>query len=58
VICRELHSQGSVHNALNILIHVFESNNGQQGNFYLAVHLDADPRAGENVPESIEGVAV
>jgi len=29
------------------------------GNFYLAVHLDAsDPRAGENVPDSIEGTPV
>jgi hypothetical protein len=28
------------------------------GNFYLAVHLDADPRAGENVPDSIEGAPV
>jgi hypothetical protein len=31
VICCELRSQDSLHNAVNILIHVFESNNGQQG---------------------------
>jgi hypothetical protein len=29
------------------------------GNFYIAVHLDAtSPRAGENVPQSIEGAPV
>jgi len=29
------------------------------GNFYLAVHLDAsNPRAGGNVPDSIEGAPV
>jgi hypothetical protein len=29
------------------------------GNFYLAVHLDAtNPRAGESVPNSIEGAPV
>ena len=28
------------------------------GNFYLAVHLDSNPRAGENIADSIEGAPV